>query len=481
MSLSPFSTGIGRATLLNTLGTIIPGLAMILTVPLYIRTIGDARYGVLTLVWLLIGYFGVFDLGFGRALTNRLAELPPQASAQRQQAFWTGLTLSLLAGLAGGILLFGMAYGFLWGHPSLAPLLKQETMPALPWAIVALPLATTLSVLSGALIGQKAFMSLNIGQIVGNLLFQLLPLAMALMFRPSLSTLIPAALLGRSSSLVLLAYFCRKQGLLSGYPQFSRPEIRHLLRYGGWVTVTALAGPLLTVVDRFVIGTLGGARAVTAYTVPFNLINTLVIFPASLQKALTPSLTATDDATAQQKTLEYTQLVLALMTPAVTLGLLLITPFLDFWVGHPLAQRAGPAGTILLLGLWVNTLAFIPFTTLQSRGRPDIPARFHLWELLPYGVGLWLLTTHFGVHGAAWAWDLRALADTLLLFHACNLLGALRQAGSSAAIMILTFALTAYLPYTSASYLLCGVLLVLCTLSIAWTRLPMAWRQRLLH
>ena len=467
---------IARSTLINLAGATIPAALLLITVPIYLHLIGEARYGVLAIVWLLLGYFGVFDLGFGRAVANRIAALHDATAEERQGIFWTGLAISAVTGLIGGAILYLLGH-WLFAHVlDIHGALRTEAENAMPWLASALPLAIIISLLAGALEGRQAFLALNGAQIFGTVLYQLFPLVLAYAGWVTLPYLIAAAIVGRLLSVLLLFALSYRHVPLSPRPRFALNQVKSLLHYGGWITVTGLVGPLLTVFDRFLIGAKVGMVAVTAYTVPYNLVMRLSILPGSLQTALFPRFAMVDPAEAKALAARAVLSIGAIMTPIVVMGLLLIKPFLILWVGATLAEKTAPVGQILLVGIWINTLAFIPYAYLQARGRPDLPAKFHVLELLPYVAVLWALIDRLGVPGAAWAWDLRVLADTLLLFWAARITSGLSRAMAGILPITGAFVIAFDMPYDSALYV--GISVLLASASIGWSIASIPQEQR---
>lgn len=65
---------LARNTLWNLAAQILPMAVALFAIPILIRGIGVPRFGVLSLAWIVIGYFSLFDFGMGRALTKLVAE-----------------------------------------------------------------------------------------------------------------------------------------------------------------------------------------------------------------------------------------------------------------------------------------------------------------------------------------------------------------------------------------------------------------------
>jgi O-antigen/teichoic acid export membrane protein len=180
-----------------------------------------------------------------------------------------------------------------------------------------------------------------------------------------------------------------------------------MLKYGGWVTVSALVVPLL-MVDRFAIGAVIGAIAVSHYTVPFSHGERLMILGDSMGSALFPKLSSLDRNEVIGMCLRSERILMAVMLPVIVVAIYAIEPFLDLWIGHEFSIISAPVGQILMVGVWIAAISRVPLYGLRGLSRPKTVAIVDLTVLLPYWLVLFVGLTQFGLEGAALAYVTRA-------------------------------------------------------------------------
>ena len=405
---------VARHTFYNLTGAIGSLLIVLVTVPLFLARIGTARYGILAIVWIILGYFGLFNLGLNRATTNRIAQLEDER--EREGVFWTSLALNTGLGLFGGLILY-MAGRLLVGPVfTLTPTLAHEIRVSLPYLALAVPLSMTTVVLTGALEARERFGTVNLLQLGGNLLYYGAPLLAAESWSPSLAVLIPVTVAARAVSALFFIPPLIRALPLRNRPHLEPGQASGLFRYGFWITLTDIVGPILSTLDRLVIGVLDGASAVTYYVIPSNFASRGTLLAGALSRSLFPRLSRSEPDAAKDTAVRAVLALNSLTTPLILVGIFLMHPFLALWINPAFASRAAPVGEILLLGIWANGLAQIPYALLQAQGRPDLTARFHLLELAPYLALLWVGLVLYGLPGAALAWVARVGADAVLLF-----------------------------------------------------------------
>jgi O-antigen/teichoic acid export membrane protein len=441
----PFAVmSLQRHTLYNMVGGLAPIALSLATIPIYVSLIGEARFGVIAIIWLTLAYFGLFDLGLGKATAQRLAQKMAGNLEQRARIFWTALSMNLALGLAGGALAWPLASLFLSHMLATDSVLQSELRSALPWLALAVPVLTLSSVLSGALQGRERFLDLNAVAVVGATLSQLLPLAGAAVWAPRIDVLVPLIVAARALALLVLMQRCRQHVFGNQAASFDCDVARSLLGYGGWVTVTAIVGPMMVIMDRFAIGALFGAKAVSHYTIPFQLAEGTTVLSTALNSALFPRLSASTQSPALDELSSMSMRLLAvLMTPLIGAAILWLEPFLTWWISAEMAANATLSGQLLFLGFWINGLALVSYTQLQARGHPDWVAKCHLAELPLYLVLLYAGLRLGGVPGAALAFLLRALVDFMLLsVLAKTMASALRVLPWPAILLLMTFAVS---------------------------------------
>ena len=406
---------------INVLGALVPLAVSLVTVPIYVRHIGDARYGLLSIIWVLLGYFGFLDLGLSRAAANALARLRNAPQEERARVLVTTMALNLGFGLFGSLCLAILGRYLLQHVLAVPEALKPEIAQAFPWIVGLFPLALVSGVGIGALESREHFLLANVLQISGVSLGQIAPVILAVAVSPSLAIVIPAAVLARALTVVAILFAVyHEEGPLS-LAAFDRHQARKLLSYGGWISVSGVISPILSSLDQFLIGSVLNVAAVAHYAVPMNLVTRSQIFAGALTRTLFPRMSSVGPDEARHLASR------ALVSLAYGYGIIcapaiILTPvFFKYWIGADFATVAAPVAEILFFGAWINGLAFVPYGLLQSQGRPDVTGKFHIAEVLPFIGILWGLTSAYGITGAALAWSLRCAADAACLFWAAGM------------------------------------------------------------
>ncbi len=409
-----------KNTAWNILGQALPVLAAIFAVPTLINELGQARFGVLTLVWVVVGYSGLFDFGVGRALTALVAEAIGSGRSREIPALvWTSLSMMFLLGAVGGGLVAAASPWFVHRLGQVPAELHPEMIGALWVLAAAVPAVICGAGLAGVLEAAHRFDLINAVRAPLGAASYIAPLAVALV-SPNLIAVVGSLMAIRLLTTLAYLWFCfRVYPELRGSFAFRRALLPKVLGLGGWMTVSNVVSPLMVSMDRFFIGAMISAAAVGYYATSQEIVTRLTFVPVALASALFPSF-ASNSAKPESfnvhlfgRALDY--MFLASFPFALILAGLANEGLL-LWLGKDFAAAATLPLQILACGLFANSLARVPLTYLQAAARPDLTAKAHMAELPLYVAVLVGLTSLYGIVGVAIAWTLRVTLDAMILF-----------------------------------------------------------------
>jgi len=416
-------TLLARNTLLNLVGHVVPLVVGLLTIPYVVRELGNEGFGILSIAWVLLGYFSLFDLGLGRATTKFVAECLGRGELSRLPGLvWTSLTYQMIFGLVGSLLVAGFIPTLVDRILKISPPLVSETKTSFFLLAASLPLVLATTALRSVLESAQRFDLVNLVKVPANVSVFLLP-AIALAVGLRLPGIILLLVISRlTATLAYLALCLRIFPTLARNISIDSAMLRPLFAYGGWVTVSGVISSILASADRFVIGALVSMAAVGYYAAPSEMVGRLTIFPGSLVVTLFPAFSSLDALGARERLEKLyarsVKFLLLALGPVLVLLIVFARQILRLWLGGDFAAQSTVVLQILAVGVLLNSLALVPYTLIQGLGRPDVTAKFHLLELPLYGGLVWLLVGQWGISGAALAWTLRVGFDALLLFGA---------------------------------------------------------------
>lgn len=411
-----------KHSIYNLLGLGLPLIVAIFSIPVLVHGLGDSKFGLLTLIWALISYFGLFDLGLGRALTQSLASIldGPYHHDSGRIAI-TSLIIMTLLGILACILIFifgpiGISYLKLLTDP-------QEAIKSIYIMGIAMPFILLTSGFRGILEAKHHFGTINAIRLPMGLFTFIGPMLVVLYFGPNLELITLVLVIGRILACVVHGWYAWIAiGSNHGKLEFDRKLLKSLCLSGGWMTISNIVSPLMGYVDRFIIGFTISAAAVAFYSTPQEMVTKLSIIPGALTAVLFPAFASqlAKGGTQTRAIFKFSiELVFLILLPISLFLVYFSKELLELWINEAFSLNSQIYLKIFAVGVLINCITHMPYTLIQSAGFSKITAKIHILQFPIYFGLLWILISLYGILGAALAWLTRMILDSTLIFLAC--------------------------------------------------------------
>jgi O-antigen/teichoic acid export membrane protein len=288
------------------------------------------------------------SVGLGRAATKYIAEaLGKGEEEQVPRLIWATVTVQVALGMVGMLILVGITPLLIERTLNIPPALRAEAKTSFYLLALSIPAVFVSSSLTGVLAAAQRFDLVNAVGISLSIVGSLLKLVGVLFWEWHLPEIIAMLIVSRLLALVTYYWLCMCVfPFFKGLPRFYRTELRALIRFGGWLTVSNIIGPLLVYLDRFMLGMLLTMAAVAYYSVPYDMVTRVLIIPTSLVAALFPAFSALLSQ-GEWERLGYflsrsVKWVLLTVGPVVVIVVVIGRDILQLWLGPIFAEESTP-------------------------------------------------------------------------------------------------------------------------------------------
>ena len=193
-----------------------------------------------------------------------------------------------------------------------------------------------------------------------------------------------------------------------------------LAKFGLAMVGAGISSVFLANAEKVVLSSVVSVKALAYYSVAFTLASMATMLSSSMIQSLVPAFTqlAKPGREIELRLLFSRCLTLNLIAvvPAIVFLAVIGQDFFTIWAGADFGVESTVPFYFLLMGLFVNIPAYIPYSVLLALGKADVIAKLYWLELLPFLLLVVILTTNFGIIGAAAAWGIRMFFDGILFF-----------------------------------------------------------------
>ena len=382
--------------------TLVSGLVV---TPIIVGALGTEQFGIWALIGSILGFIGLLDFGIGPSLIRFAAEQRGR-NARDETSELTSTAFAIYLGLALVTLLLAFVLAVALPHVvDISDQYVRGAQIALIISVGTFLIRFPVGLFSYLLAGQQRYDILNIGNLLGSLLYFGLALLVLYVGRGELVALAVISAVVAAFRLFLPLLWLRRElpELRVRRSLVTRRQATELLSFSSRNMLIQTASKVVVSTDVIVVSVVLGSVAAGVYGIPaklFALAFAVGIASTTLLFPLLAELEGADDRERQERyLLAGVRLGLAVVVAVAMPLVVLPDRFLVAWLPADFdVSRAGPILAILMLSLFFAQPGHLLAQFLVARGRHSrlavarlviVAVNLVLSIGLAYSVGLW--------------------------------------------------------------------------------------------
>jgi O-antigen/teichoic acid export membrane protein len=395
-----------RNALSNLMGAVVPALVALGTVPLVVKGLGDASYGVYSLITAIVGYFAVIDINVTAGSVKYISQFNARRdNARINETIFFGIMVYALLGVAGGLGLYFGAHYLVTGVFSVPPALVGEAVATLKVAALGFFIGQLQNYLQSV---PQSLMRYDISSRIEMLFGTCVPLLTVAVLMLGYG-LFEVILLRVAASSVHCLILWRSINRLLPALAFRWPGAgirRELLGFSAYSFLSRFASLSYAYADKLIIGSLIGVTALAYFTVASTLANRVLGLTYRLSGVLFPAASALAAGGELERLnrlyLKASRYVVFLNAAILVLVAVFAHPILLYWMNPEFARHGHVVLAVMAVSQFIDSLTSLPSLVNDGMGHPRTSGMFALARAACGLLIVYAGVAHWGIDGAAW-------------------------------------------------------------------------------
>lgn len=341
--------------------------------PFLIRSLGQSEYGLYSIIYNVISYLTVMDMGFGNSIIIYTSRYINQGDKEKQDKlhgmfFVIYCIIGALATIIGIVLFFNV--DTLFGN---SMTLEELSKARIMMLILTFNLGITfpLSIFNNIIVAHEKFIISKLFKILQILLQPLMMIPLLLLGYKAIAMVVVITI-ANVVCLLLNAVVCIKNlDVRLKFKGFDFSLLKEIFGYSFFIFLNSIIDKVNWSLDQFILGSIAGTVATAIYAVAGHLNNMYMNFSTAISGVMLPKVTKMEDNKATDK--EFTnvfikigRLQIILMTLIITGFVLFGKAFINWWAG-PEYEDAYIIACILMIPATIPLTQNIGLSILQAK------------------------------------------------------------------------------------------------------------------